>query len=392
MGQASRPRSFGGLRVLIAGGGVAGLEAMLALRALAADRVDVELVSPEHNFWYRPLSVAEPFGLGQARRFELADLTASAGAAFTPGGLVAVDVERRVAHTSRGAELAYDVLVLACGTKAVPAIDGALTFRGPSDVERFQALLAEIEAGAVRRLVFALPVGAGWPLPLYELALLTAAHVEARRIEPVELALVTPEPAPLALLGPSGSAAVGRLLAERFIRLHTGTRAEAFASRRLALVPGPPLEADRVVALARLEGQRIEGIPRSRSGFVAVEPDGRVEGLADVYAAGDITRFGVRQGGIAAQQADVVAASIAARAGADVPSSAFEPVLHTLMLTGGEPLSMRTELGGDDPEWAVTKVPLGHPPPKLAGRYLASALAARERADTFRPTAHAPTG
>ena len=58
---------------------------------------------------------------------------------------------------SRGVDLEYDALVVACGTKAIPALDGALTFRGPSDVERIQALLAELEAGAVRRVVFALP-------------------------------------------------------------------------------------------------------------------------------------------------------------------------------------------------------------------------------------------
>ena len=50
------------MRVLIAGGGVAALEAMLALRALAADRVSVVLVAPDREFVYRPLAVAEPFG------------------------------------------------------------------------------------------------------------------------------------------------------------------------------------------------------------------------------------------------------------------------------------------------------------------------------------------
>ena len=38
------------LRVLIAGGGVAGLEALLALRDLAGDRVELTLLSPETDF------------------------------------------------------------------------------------------------------------------------------------------------------------------------------------------------------------------------------------------------------------------------------------------------------------------------------------------------------
>ena len=48
------------MRVVIAGGGVAALEAALALRALAEDRVSVELLAPETQFWYRPLAVTEP--------------------------------------------------------------------------------------------------------------------------------------------------------------------------------------------------------------------------------------------------------------------------------------------------------------------------------------------
>ena len=92
----------GDTKVLIAGGGVAALEAALALRALAGDLVDVELLAPEHHFWYRPMSVAEPFGLGEARRFDLAELAAAAGASFTPAALVGVDVTRKVARTSTG--------------------------------------------------------------------------------------------------------------------------------------------------------------------------------------------------------------------------------------------------------------------------------------------------
>ena len=51
--------------MLIAGGGIAGLEAMLALSELADDRVDIELLTPSDEFVYRPMLVAEPFGSGE---------------------------------------------------------------------------------------------------------------------------------------------------------------------------------------------------------------------------------------------------------------------------------------------------------------------------------------
>ena len=96
--------------------------------------------------------------------------------------------------------------------------------------------------------------------------------------------------------------------------------------------------------------------------------------MSDVYAAGDITTFPVKQGGIAAQQADAAAEAIAAAAGADVDPAPFQPVLRGLLLTGGEPRYLRSELaaGRDlvgEPE------PLWWPPAKIVGRYLAPFLA-----------------
>jgi sulfide:quinone oxidoreductase len=188
-------------RVVIAGGGVAALETMLALRSIAPEFVQMELLAPEHHFWYRPLAVAEPFGLGRAHRFELATLASEAGATFTPGALAAVDADRRLARTSGGLELPYDALVIACGATPRPSLDRALTFRGPADVDRFRGLLAELETPAVTRLAFAVPDGSWWPLPLYELALFTAARLAERRRREVELAVVSPEDQPLRLFG-----------------------------------------------------------------------------------------------------------------------------------------------------------------------------------------------
>jgi sulfide:quinone oxidoreductase len=78
-------------KVLIAGGGVAGVEALLAFGALAADRVAVELMAPEPEFAYRPLSVAEPFQLAVVRRLPLAALAAEHGARYRRDALAQVD-------------------------------------------------------------------------------------------------------------------------------------------------------------------------------------------------------------------------------------------------------------------------------------------------------------
>ncbi len=362
-------------QVLVAGGGVAALEAALALRALAEDCVSVELLAPEPYFWYRPLAVAEPFALGAVRRFELSELAAAAGATFSPGTLVGIDSPRHVAHTAPGAEIAYDSLLLACGALPSPAINGALTFRGPADTDAISGLLDELAAGEVRRVAFVVPRGAVWSLPAYELALMTAAYVAARGLRDVRVALVTAEHEPLQLFGRPAVEAVGALLDARGIELHAAAHAFEVVDGELRLFPEGVVEVDRVVALPRLGGPRIHGVPQTVEGFVPVDAHGRVTGLDDVFAAGDITTFPVKQGGIASQQADAAAETIAALAGADVVPQPFQPVLRGVLLTGGKPRYLRHDITNEyDPVSAADTEPLWWPPAKIVGRHLSPFL------------------
>jgi sulfide:quinone oxidoreductase len=386
--QGSRAKSSGGLRVLIAGGGVAGLEALLALRALAGDLVDLELLAAEPFFWYRPLSVAEPFDAGRAHHFELTAFAQAASAVFTLGELASVDVDAHVARTRAGAELGYELLVLACGAVAKPALPGALTFRGPADSDALRALLAEAERGSVHSIAFAQPGTAGWPLPLYELALLTATHLERQGAE-VELMLVTPEQAPLWLFGEQASQAVSALLQDHGITVYAARYPATFEERRLRLVPAGSLETDRVVALPRLEGTRIAGIPQDADGFVTTDLNGRVPGALHVYAAGDITTYPIKQGGIATQQADALAEAIAAQAGAPISPHPFRPVLRGLLLTGSTPLYLRHEPGGGAGNTTtIASETLWWPPGKIVGRHLAPFLA-QHSGTTINPPAEA---
>src|SRR6266511_3410046 len=335
-------------RVLIAGAGVAAFEATLALVAAARERVAIELVAPEGKFSYRPLAVAEPFGLGQVRTFDLPELAAAAGAHFAPGEVVAVDAVAHVARTAAGGELAYDVLLIATGASPRTAVAGALTFRGPADTELIRTLLRELEGGAVQRVAVAVPLGAVWALPAYELALLIGAYVTARRIADVQIALVTPEEEPLELFGSAASAATKELLDERGIALHTHVYAT----------------------------EASDGIPHTRDGFIVADQESRVAGFRDVFAAGDVTSFPVKQGGIAAQQADAAAEAIAADLGAIAEAHPFRPVLRGLLLTGGAPRYLRHEVsGGHGGTSAVSLEPLWWPPAKIVGRHLAPFLA-----------------
>jgi sulfide:quinone oxidoreductase len=380
-------------KVLIAGGGVAALEAALALRELSPDRVDVELLAPEPYFWYRPLSVAAPFALGEVNRFELDGLARDLGASFSLGALTGIDEWRHIAHTSKNTQIPYDMLLVACGALPFPSIPGALTFRGPADIELIERLLEQIGSGGVHSVAFVIPWGAVWSLPAYELVLLTATYLRGRGVEDVELMLVTPEAEPLQLFGAPASAAARALLEEHGVTLHAGAYAGEFAGGELRFIPDGAVSADRVVALPRLQGAPIDGLPQTVYGFIPVDSQCRVHGVADVFAAGDVTSFTVKQGGIATQQADVAAAAIAAEAGADVRPIRFKPVLRGLLLTGREPRYLRRELSlAPEEEASASYEPLWWPPAKIVGQYLSPFLASRAGAELSPDLGEAPSG
>src|SRR5262249_45308781 len=203
--------------VLIAGAGVAALEAMLALRALAADRVSVMLVAPDHEYVYRPLAVAEPCRVAEVRTFPLDKLVDDAGARIVHDAIVSVDPDAHAITTESGEALSYDALLLALGGRSQTAIPGALTFVGPASTGAFAELLEEVVDGSIESIVFAVPAGAIWPLPLYELAFLTGAYLADRGTSGVRLSIVTPEEAPLGLFGTEASSAVRKLLEIRGI-------------------------------------------------------------------------------------------------------------------------------------------------------------------------------
>jgi sulfide:quinone oxidoreductase len=363
-------------KVLIAGGGVAALEALLTLHELASERIESIVMAPESHFWYRPLAVAEPFALGEVQSFDLALIADELGAEFILGELVAVYGDERVAVTAAGAEISFDALLVACGGVPRPTLPGALTFRGPADTERVTALLGELDSHEIRSVVVTLPLGAYWSLPAYELAILIARYRESAHLNDVEVSLVTPEDAPLLLFGEAARDEISRLLAEHSIDLHTGVHAVDYRDRMLRFFPKGAITADRVISLPRIYGPPIEGIPQTRDGFVPVDQFGRVRGFWDVFAAGDITTFPVKQGGIATQQADAAAETIAAAAGAAVDPSPFRPVLRGLLLTGTEPRYLRRDAGKGVPGIAGVE-PLWWPPAKIVGRRLAPFLAER---------------
>ena len=134
---------------------------------------------------------------------------------------------------------------------------------------------------------------------------------------------------------------------------------------------------ERVVALPRLRGPYIAGLRCNHDGFLRADRHGLVLGVDDVYAIGDATSFPLKHGGIAVQQADAAAESVAARLGVSLRPAPFRPVLRGLLLSGETPRFVWTDSGGADETSTVAYQPLWWPPSKITGGRLARYLGSR---------------
>lgn len=360
---------------------MAAIEAVAALRALTGPRLRISLLAPGDELVLRPAAVAAAFGFGSPHALSYDAIQRYAPFQLLRGRLARVEPEEHVVIDGVGEPIAYDRLLVAVGSRLQPVVPGAITFTGPAEIGALERALED-----ARRLAFVLPSASAWALPVYELAILAAAELRSRGVH-AELTIVTPEPEPLWMFGHEASRTVRELLAERGIALRTRAQAVAAHDHVLELVDDRIL-ADCVIALPMPVGPAIRGLPQGPSWFVPADVHGRVPGVADVYAAGDATTFPLKQAGLATQQADAAAESIAAEFDAPIVPSPFRPVLRGLLLTGGAPLYLRARLSscGELAEQtarpvtrragtAVSQRALWWPPSKIAGRYLAPLLA-----------------
>lgn len=369
------------LRVVVAGGGVGALETVLALRELAGDRVQVTVIAPEPEYVDRPMTVREPFAGGPARHYALATLVPDMGAALVVDRLDRVDTAARQAHTAGGTVLPYDALVVAIGGRTEPAFPHATTIDDRALDAQLHGLVQDVEGGYVHRIAFVVPERMAWPLPIYELALMTAERAYDMNAT-TTITIVTPEAAPLAVFGDTASDAVAALLAERGIALVAGTVATVPSSGHVVLGHGrPPLEVDRVIALPDLFGPGVRGLPHGAHGFLPVDSFGGVDGLPAVHAIGDAADYPVKHGGIAAQQGQTVAAVIARAAGADVTPQPLRPTIEAMLMTGGAPLHLSARAAGATGfASGATTSPGWSPATKTAAHHLAPFLRAHDPA------------
>jgi sulfide:quinone oxidoreductase len=322
------------------------LEALLRLRRLAGDSVVLTLLCPGEDLIYRARTVLVPFGLGEAERHPIKPIVEQTRAHWVRDSAAWVDLPARTVDTAGGQRLHYDALLIALGARERKPNPYVSIFTDRTSGQTHRRIVQQLDAGAINNLVLIEPTGPSWPLPLYELALLTAKHARDGGLRP-HIEVVTSKPRPLHAFGDDVGQRVEDLLHEAGIILHTGTRARVDGAQQLHLEPGSiDLRPDRIVTLPTITGPNLRGIPGNGvDRFISVDQQCRVRGAGGhVFAAGDATDLPVKHGSLAAQQADTAAAGIAHLAGSGPAPAALRPLLLGTLLTGDKPLYLEAYL------------------------------------------------
>jgi sulfide:quinone oxidoreductase len=268
-------------------------------------------------------------------------------------------------HTGQGRELRYDALLVAVGGRQHADIEHATTFRDADARNLYERVVQDVEHGDARSVAFVVPEGPVYPLPVYELALLTATAARRTGVDRPQLSVVTPEPIALAAFGGSAGIVVTQRLSAAGIKIYASAVAYAPGPHELLIQPhGVALSPDRIVAMPRISGPEIPGLAEGGAhGFIPIDSHCGVPGTQGrVFAAGDATAFPIKHGGLGAQQADAAAAAIARLAGVGVETKPFRPEIRGKLLTGDKPLYLSATVVGaegfnsdvsDTPPWPV---------------------------------------
>ena len=378
----------GRTKVLIAGGGVAGIEALLALFDLAGERVDVTLAAPAPEFVYKPMTVQAPFSSEPPIRLDLAALVSEKGGTFVQKGLRHLDPERHTADLDDGVSVEFDVAIICVGARPRVAFGHAETLRTSGEPIDIDALLRRAADHDSQRLAFLVPPTGTWPLPAYELALMTERRARELSLD-VRLVIATPEPEPLAAFGHIASNAIAELLDARGIETRVSARAREDIDGAIVLDPGAErLDVGAIVALPELHGPAVPGLPADERGFIPIGEHAEVQNVPDVYAAGDGANFPIKHGGIGTQQADAAAEHVAARAGAQIEPAPFRPVIRGRLMAGDEYVNLQADIAGGAGDGVASSDYLWWPPQKIAGKYLTAELSRRTVHELGPPPEH----
>jgi sulfide:quinone oxidoreductase len=222
-------------------------------------------------------------------------------------------------------------------------------------------------------VLFTIADAPSWHLPLYELALMSAARAEQQTTQQIAIAIVTPESSPLEVMGAGNAETVMRLCHELGVVVRTGLSVNAYDGTTAVLSDGERVAVDRLFAIPALKPTVPEGLPLDAAGFIPVDEHQLVVGTDNVYAVGDVTNFRVKQGGLASDEADAAIEAIEASLGTRESAEPFAGEIQAILLIADRRVAMKAKIGAEASETLVADQIEG-PAQKIHSRLLSERL------------------
>jgi NADH dehydrogenase FAD-containing subunit len=380
-------------RIVVVGGGFGGLEAAFRLSQRLGNRAEIEVISEDDSFVFRPNAIYVPFGLDPERlRTPVAEPLRSRGIYFIQGRVDDIDPHRRTVRVDRRI-IGWDYLIIATGAAGRPAeVDGLgdhANLVGSSDAivtlrHRFEQLLESARLGRRRRVTFLLPPAVGWPVPLYEIAFMLDTWLTRHGArDAIEMFFLTHESSYAASFGSRLGEFIETEFERRGIHGRRGYRVDRVGPQRVIAGDGDAVPFDLLISMApQVAAARFPALPSDARGFITTDLATRnVVGHPNVYAIGDAADFPLKQAHLAATQAGVAADQIAASILLEPTRETFEPVGMVVLeqLDRGTfvqaPLRATTrpgeiEVAEDDTAYRVGSSPLWRAGKVMMGGYM----------------------
>jgi sulfide:quinone oxidoreductase len=348
-------------KILVVGGGFAGVVAAESLAKQLEGKHEVTLVSRTRQFLFYPALVRFAFGqcTSSDLGFDLREAMFNRGVSFVQAEVARIVSHERKVIVAGGdltGEMSYDFLLLAFGRRlATERVTGfyenAHHLLTPDATLKFSAAIDNFHNG--HAVIGSCP-GARLPVPLFETAFALSRLLKLRGERSRCAITVVSDETPAEMFG--GAAVSEKLL-------------DSLKTHEIELVSDFPINQVTPTSILASDGRAIDCNLRmlvppfcgpspvlytgltGPEGYVRVDAAMRVVGEERIYAAGDCVSFpGPKLGHMAVRQGGVAAANLCAEIEGRAPAAVYDHELMLVIDTGDhDSLFLHQELWTDEP-------------------------------------------
>lgn len=347
-------------KVLILGGGFAGVIAAETLAKNLGNKHEITLVSRSPNFIFYPALVRLAFGQCAADdiTFDLRESMRERHIQFLEGEVARINLRERHVTFSHGdliGDMPYDFLVVALGRRlATERVTGffehAYHLLGLDSARKFGNALQDFHRG---RIVIGHCAGGRLPVPIFESAFALSRLLKERGDREKCQITIAANQTPDELFGDTKvSAVLNPALEAHKIELLSDFVIKEVTSKSVIATDGRELDCELRMLIPPFRGPGAAlglGIT-DQEDYLRVDRHLRVPQVEHVYAVGDcVSFFGPKLGHMAVHQAEVAANNLALEIAGKAPASVYDHEMMVVVDSGLDSIFVHKDLWTDKP-------------------------------------------